>query len=79
MSTGRRKDGIWKYFIEKKQVNSDLKSKRVECRKCHTVIVGLVARMKTHVYETCTGSSINNEFTNIDNELESPSTSNQCK
>lgn len=79
MSTRRRKDGIWKYFIEKKPDKSDLKTKRVECKKCHTVIVGLFTRMKTHVYETCTGSSINNQFTNIDNELDSPSTSHQCK
>jgi len=79
MSTGRRKDGIWKYFIERKPDQSDLKTKRVECKKCHTVIVGLVARMKTHVYETCTGSSTNNEYINIDDELGSPSTSHQCK
>lgn len=70
MSTGRRKNEIWKYFIEEKPVESNLKTKRVECKKCHTVIVGLVARMKTHVYETCTGSN---------NELDSPSTSYQCK
>jgi len=65
MSTRRRKDGIWKFSIEKKPDSSDLKSKRVECKKCHTVIVGLVARIKNSCvcvstnYETCTGSSIN--------------------
>jgi len=72
MLTGRRKDEIWKYFIEEKPDKSNLKTKRVECKKWHTVIVGLVARMKTHVYETCTDSLTNNE-------LDSPSTSYQCK
>lgn len=42
MLTGRKKDEIWKYFIEEKPDKSNLKTKRVECKKCHTVIVPLI-------------------------------------
>ena len=52
MSTGRRKDNIRKFFIEKKSDKNDLKTKRVECKKCHMELVGLVVRMKAHVYES---------------------------
>ena len=67
MFTGRRRDDIWNYFIE--VPTNGLKSKRAKCKRCHKDIIALVARMKSHYYNTC---SINN----VDSTYQSKSTIN---
>jgi len=45
--TGRKKDSVWCRFIEvKKEHNKYVKAK---CKKCNTIMAGLVARMKAHM------------------------------
>jgi len=55
MNTGRRKDDIWKYFIEVPHTKNTMKSKRAVCKRCKMEMNALVARMRTHYYETCCG------------------------
>jgi hypothetical protein len=45
--TGRKKDPIWHNFIEIKEPHKSVNKAR--CKKCDTIVTGLVARMKKHV------------------------------
>lgn len=53
--TGRKKDPIWCNFVEIKEHNKSVKAK---CKKCDIIMVGLVARMKTHL-KKCNSTLIN--------------------
>jgi len=59
--TGRKKDIVWNYFSE---VKTNSKSNRAKCNNCDTEMSALVSRMKTHIYERCSGAGSSN---NIDN------------
>lgn len=48
MMTGRKRDVIWGKF-EDVPPSENNKTVRAKCKKCGTVIVGLVQRMRTHV------------------------------
>jgi len=73
MNTGRRKDDIWKYFIEVPQTKNTMKSKREVCKKCKMEMNALVARMKTHYYETCCCLSLGeNDLNSIDQSIDLP-------
>lgn len=60
MYTGRKRDDIWNYFCEVSPDENGLKSKRAKCKRCHTDIIALVARMKNHYYNSCSNNSTNN-------------------
>lgn len=51
-SGGRKKDDIWKYFIEKSNKSEGKTGSRATCKKCKLELQGIVQRMKRH-WEEC--------------------------
>ena len=70
MNTGRKKDDIWKYFIEVPFTKNTMKSKRAVCKQCKIEMNALVTRMRTHYYETCSGPNQNEDSNSIDQSME---------
>lgn len=68
--TGRKKDPIWCNFIEIKEHNKSVKAR---CKKCDTIMVGLVARMRTHV------KKCNSTLVNVDVDEDSASDSSSIR
>lgn len=61
---GRKKDPIWDHFHEIKEHNKPSKAK---CKKCNLNMVGLVARIRTHV-KKCNSTLVNVDV--VDEEYE---------
>jgi len=61
--TGRKKDLIWRRFIEVKEEHN--KYVKTRCKKCNAIMAGLVTRMKSHV-KKCSSTLINHG--NIDED-----------
>lgn len=70
---GRKKDGIWVYFIE--ESTSSGKGAKATCRICGLQMMGIVARMKKHK-EKCASNESENETTQIVKENKSFSQEN---
>jgi len=72
MNTGRRKDDIWKYFIEVPFTKNTMKSKRAVCKRCKIEMNAFVARMRTHYYETCCGLNHREDLNSFDQSMDLP-------
>jgi hypothetical protein len=49
-----------------------MKSKRAVCKRCKIEMNALVARMRTHYYETCYGPNQNEDSNSFDQSMELP-------
>ncbi|CAG9790929.1 unnamed protein product [Diatraea saccharalis] len=74
MITGRKKDSLWRNFIEIPASSSSTtgvggKTARAQCKHCRTNIVGLIARMRTHL-EKCSDYASKNSSASTSSRIQ---------
>lgn len=71
--TERKKDPIWCTFIENIEIKEHNRSVKAKCKKCDKIMVGLVAKMRTHV------KKCNSTIVNVDDDEDSTSDSSSIR